>query len=176
VEPSLAIAVLTLLAVLLIMGGEAALSAFNERVLRARGAVGGAYGDDDERLHRTMAWAYPACFIAMASEGALLGPAPPRVLAAGLALFGLSKALKMWVISTLGVRWTFRILTLPDVPLIRRGPYALMRHPNYAAVLGELLAVAMIVGAPVSGALALIGYGALLRRKMAIEDRVLGRQ
>jgi methyltransferase len=82
----------------------------------------------------------------------------------------------MWVISTLGVRWTFRILTLPDVPLIRRGPYALMRHPNYAAVLGELLAVAMIVGAPVSGALALIGYGALLRRKMAIEDRVLGRQ
>ena len=169
--PEVSIAGLTLLAVLLIMGGEAALSAFNERVLRARGAVSPP-GD----VLAPMVWAYPLCFIVMAAEGALSGPAPPLVLAAGLALFGLSKAVKMWVISTLGVRWTFRVLVLPDAPVITHGPYAFVRHPNYVAVIGEMIGVAMIVGAPVSGVLAVLAYGALLRRKIAVEDRALGRQ
>ena len=170
-SPSISIAVVTLLAVLLIMGGEAGLSAFNERVLRARGAVGPS-GD----VLAPMVWAYPACFVAMAIEGALLGPAPPRVLVGGLVLFGLSKALKLWVISTLGVRWTFRVLVLPGAPPVTHGPYALVRHPNYGAVIGEIIAMAMIVSAPITGVLAVIGYGALLRRKISVEDRALGRQ
>lgn len=165
------VAALTLLAVLLIMGGEAALSAFNERVLRAKGAV--APADD---VLTPMMWAYPACFIAMAVEGALFGPSPRNLLAGGLVLFGLSKALKLWVISTLGVRWTFRVLVLPDTKPITRGPYAVARHPNYLAIIGEIIGVAMIVGAPVTGAIAVVVYGALLRRKIAIEDRALGRQ
>ena len=176
------VAGVTLLAVLLLMAGEAALSSFNERVLRARGAVepGGdittGSGVGGERLHAMTAWAYPLCFVAMAIEGAFFGPAPPRILAAGLALFGLSKALKLWVISTLGVRWTFRILVLPGAPLITRGPYAFMRHPNYLAIMGELIAVAMVVGAPITGVLAFVGYGAVLKRKIAVEDAALGRQ
>ena len=99
------VAAVTLLAVLLLMAGEAALSSFNERVLRARGAVepGGdittGSGVGGERLHAMTAWAYPLCFVAMAIEGAFFGPAPPRILAAGLALFaglvsGLAPALK----------------------------------------------------------------------------------
>ena len=165
------VSVLTLVAVLLILGGEAAVSAFNERVLRARGAVPAA--DDPMGM---MMWAYPVCFVAMAIEGALFGPAPRSVLTMGLALFGLSKALKMWVISTLGVRWTFRVLVLPGLPPITHGPYALIRHPNYLAVMGEFVGVAMIVWAPVAGIASVIGYGLLLRRKIAVEDRALGRQ
>jgi methyltransferase len=91
-------------------------------------------------------------------------------------VFGISKALKMWVISTLGVRWTFRVLVLPGAPLISRGPYAIMRHPNYVAVLGEIIGFAMIVGAPFTGAAALIVYGVLLKRKISVEDRALGRK
>jgi methyltransferase len=165
------VAVLTLLAVLLIMGGEAALSAFNERVLRAKGAI-----PADHDVLAPMLWAYPACFVAMAVEGALFGPAPADVLAGGLVLFGLSKALKLWVISTLGIRWTFRVLILPGVPPITHGPYAFVRHPNYLAILGEMIGVAMIVGAPVTGVISVIAYGALLGRKIAVEDRALGRQ
>ena len=165
------IATLTLLAVLLIMGGETALSVFNERTLRARGAV----SPPDDVL-APMMWAYPASFILMALEGAFFGPAPPAVLLVGLALFGFSKAVKMWVISTLGVRWTFRVLVVPHAPIITHGPYAFVRHPNYLAVLGEMVGVAMMVGAPVTGPLAVIAYGILLRRKSAVEDRALGRQ
>lgn len=172
-SPESAIAALTLGAVLLIMAGEAALSAFNARVLVQKGAVP-AHGD--AQLQARMTWAYPACFAAMAVEGSLVGPSPQEALAAGLAIFGFSKALKMWVISTLGVRWTFRILVLPGARPVTHGPYALLRHPNYAAVIGELIGMALIVAAPITGASSIVGYGWLLRRKMAIEDRALGRQ
>lgn len=153
------------------MAGEALLSAFNERVLRARGARE-ASGD----VYAIMRWAYPACFVAMAVEGAMAGPASPRVLAAGLVILGFAKALKMWAIGTLGVRWTFRVLVLPDTPLITRGPYAWIRHPNYAAVLGEIAGMACLVWAPIAGLLSLACFGALLVRRIAVEDRALGRE
>jgi methyltransferase len=165
-----AIAFVTLIAVLLVMLGEAALSSYNERVLRGRGGIEPA-GD----VYATMRWAYPACFVAIAIEGAATGPASREILTAGLAVFGLAKALKMWAISTLGVRWTFRVLVLQDTPLVAGGPYALVRHPNYVAVVGELIGMALIVRAPFTGTLAVAGFGLLLRRRIAIEDRALGR-
>lgn len=168
---SVAVAGLTLLAVLLIMAGEAVLSAHNERVLRARGAI-----EPEDDVYGVMRWAYPGSFVAMALEGAIAGPWSPNVLAVGLAVFGLSKALKIWAITTLGVRWAFRVLVLPGEPLVTHGPYALLRHPNYVAVLGELAGMALIVGAPITGVIALVGFGALVRRRIAIEDRALGRQ
>lgn len=166
-----AVAAVMASAVFAVMLGEALLAAYNERLLRARGAREPA---DD--VYATMRWAYPTAFAAMAAEGALFGPSPPALLLGGLALFGLSKALKMWAISTLGVRWTFRVLVVPEAPLLAGGPYALMRHPNYLAVLGELAGMALTVWAPVTGALALVGFGALLRRRIRVEDRALGRQ
>jgi methyltransferase len=166
-----AIAALTLLAVLLVMLGESALSSHNERVLRARGAV-----EPEGDVIGTMRWAYPACFVAMAIEGALVGPAPRDGLAIGFAVFGLAKALKVWAISTLGIRWTFRVLVLPDAPLVSGGPYAVIRHPNYLAVLGELAWMALIVWAPIAGVASIIGFGTLMRRRMRVEDRALGRQ
>jgi methyltransferase len=170
-SPSYSISLLTLLAVLLMMLGEAALSAHNERVLRERGAV-----EPPGDVYATMRWAYPACFVAMAAEGALTGPTSREALAIGLAVFGLAKALKIWAISTLAVRWTFRVLVLPNAPLVTRGPYTVMRHPNYVAVIGELVGVALIVRAPFTGALAVLGFGTLLWLRIGIENRALGRQ
>ena len=164
-----------MLAVLLIMAGETVLSAFNERVLRARG-FDDVRADRRDRVHAVSLWVYPSCFVAMAVEGALFGPASPNVLASGLLVLGLSKALKLWSISTLGIRWTYRVLVHPDVPPVTHGPYAFVRHPNYLAILGEMAGMALIVWAPVTGTLALLGYGALLRRKIALEDCALGRQ
>ena len=167
---ALTISSLTLLAVLLVMLGETALSAHNERVLRARGAI-----EPDGDVFATMRWAYPACFAAMAVEGAVVGPADRDVLMIGLAVFGLAKALKVWAISTLGVRWTFRVLVLPGAPLVTHGPYALLKHPNYLAVIGEFVSMALIVRAPVTGLLSVVGFGVLMWRRMAVEDRALGR-
>jgi methyltransferase len=169
--PAAAIAGLVALAVLLVMAGEAVLSAHNERVLRSRGAI-----EPPGDVYARMQWAYPGAFVCMALEGAATGPAPPDVLAGGLAVFGVAKALKIWAISTLGVRWTYKVLILPDAPLITSGPYALMRHPNYLAVVGELVGVALAVWAPVTGTVATLGFGSLLWQRMRVEDRALGRQ
>lgn len=160
----------TTIAALLIMGGEAVLSAFNERQLRARGAIEPA-GD----VINIMRVAYPLAFVVMGIEGALTGPAPREVMMYGLALFGVAKALKLWAISSLGSRWSFRVLVLPDAPLVTAGPYRFLSHPNYLAVAGEIASVAMIVWAPITGVLATIGFGMLMLKRIRVEDRALGR-
>jgi methyltransferase len=171
VTPAVAIALITWLAVMLLMAGEAALSAHNESVLRVRGAVEPA---DD--VIGTMRWAYPLCFAGMAIEGALAGPSPRDVLTSGLALFGLAKALKISAISALGPRWTFRVLVPLDAPLVTSGPYRFLRHPNYVAIAGELIGMALIVWAPITGIAALAGFGSLICKRIRIEERALGRQ
>jgi methyltransferase len=171
VNPAVSVAALTWLAVMLIMAGEAALSAHNEAVLLERGAV-----EPPDDVYRTMRWAYPACFAAMAVEGALRGPASQNLLLIGLAVFGLAKALKVSAISALGIRWTFRVLVLPDTPLVTIGPYRFLRHPNYLAVLGEILGFSLIVSALVTGVVSLVGFGWLMLRRVRVEERALGRQ
>jgi methyltransferase len=165
-----AIAAITTLASLLIMGGEAVLSSFNERQLRARGAI-----EPEGDVIGLMRWLYPGVFIAMGVEGALTGPAPPNVLMGGLALFGLAKALKVWAISSLGPRWSYRVLVVPGEPLVTSGPYRFISHPNYLAVAGEIVSVAATVWAPLTGALATIGFGWLMIARMRVEDKALGR-
>lgn len=165
------IALVTTIAVLLVMAGEAALSSHNAGVLIRRGAVEPA-GD----VIAIMQWTYPLGFALLGIEGALTGPAPPAVLGAGLVVFGLAKGLKAWAIASLGVRWTFRVLVPPGDPLVTRGPYRFLRHPNYVAVAGEFLGVALTVWAPLMGTMALVVFGLLLRRRIAVEDRALGRR
>jgi len=165
-----AIAVVTALAVLLIMAGEAALSRYNEAQLRARGAVE-PHGD----VIDVMRWAYPLSFLIMSIEGALTGPAPREILMWGLTVFGVAKALKLWAMTTLGPRWTYRVLVLPNTPLVTSGPYRFLSHPNYLAVAGEIASVAMIVWAPITGVLATMGFGWLMIKRIRIEDRALGR-
>ena len=170
VRPAIAIAILTTIAALLIMAGEAVLSSYNERLLRARGAI-----EPEGDVIGSMRWAYPGAFVLMGIEGALTGPAPPNVLLGGLALFGFAKALKIWAMSSLGTRWSYRVLVVPGEPLVTAGPYRFIAHPNYLAVAGEIASVAAIVWAPVTGVLATIGFGWLMIARIRIEDKALGR-
>lgn len=169
-QPAVAIAFITVLASLLIMGGEAILSAFNEKQLRARGAI-----EPEGDVISLMRFAYPGAFIAMGIEGALTGPAPRDIVMAGLALFGVAKALKVWAISSLGSKWSYRVLVVPGDRLVSTGPYQFISHPNYVAVVGEIVSVAAIVWAPITGTLAALGFGALMIARIRIEDKALGR-
>lgn len=162
------IASASLAVVSLFMVAEATISRSNERWLRSRGAV-----EPDRDVYRTMQWAYPAAFAAMAVEGAAFGQPPGIATTIGAVLFLAAKALKVWAIASLGRRWTFRVLVLPGVPPVGGGPYAYLRHPNYVAVAGELVGMAVLVGARVSGPLATIGFGLLLWRRITVEDEAL---
>lgn len=161
--------VVALLIVFPVMLVELRVSARHERALLDAGAVEPA---DD--VYGTMKWVYPASFVAMALEGAVAGPPPRWIVATGAVVFVAGKALKVWAIHTLGPRWTFRVLVPPDSSLVVAGPYGWLRHPNYLGVLGELAGMALFVGAPLTGILAIAAFGALLRRRIAVEERALG--
>jgi methyltransferase len=64
-----------------------------------------------------------------------------------LATFAVLQLLRIWVMAGLGSFWTTRIITLDGVPLIRRGPYRWMRHPNYWIVVGEIAVLPLAFGA-----------------------------
>jgi len=149
---------------------EARVAARHERVQRAAGAIEPA-GD----VYRAMQVAYPAAFLAMLGEGAVRGSSIDMVAGIGIALFVASKALKYWATSTLGERWTFRVLVPPGSPLVVLGPYRYMRHPNYVAVVGELAGTALAMHALVTGPVAVCGFGALILRRIRIENRALAR-
>lgn len=63
-----------------------------------------------------------------------------------LALFALLILARIWVIATLGRRWTTRVITVPGEQLVRRGPYRLVDHPNYVVVVGEIAVLPMVFG------------------------------
>jgi methyltransferase len=68
-----------------------------------------------------------------------------------LGVFLLLQAGRIWVLATLGPRWTTRIIVLPDAPLIKDGPFRFVSHPNYCVVAAEMLVLPLAFG--------LVGYG-----------------
>jgi methyltransferase len=150
----------------------------HEAILRSRGAV-----EPPGDVYWALAWLYPAAFLLMALEGlwraqttalpaSPSGPGPSWA-AAGILLFAASKGLKYWAIRTLGERWTFRVLVLPGRPLVATGPYRYVDHPNYIAVVGELVGAAMMLGARVSGPIMLGVFGIALWARIRFESRIL---
>lgn len=147
---------------------EARRAATNERAQRARGGVEAA-GD----VYQAMSVAYPLAFLAMVAEGTMRGGPTRAFLLIGVVLFLAAKTLKWSAILALGRSWTFRVITVPRDALVTRGPYRVFRHPNYVAVIGELAGVALMSGALVMGPLATLGFGALILKRIAVEERAL---
>jgi methyltransferase len=80
---------------------------------------------------------------------------------------------RYWVISTLGPRWTTRIIVLPGAPLVRRGPYRFVNHPNYAVVVGEVAVLPLVFGLwPVALIFTLLN-AAVLAVRIREENRAL---
>ena len=63
-----------------------------------------------------------------------------------LGLFVLIEIGRIWVLASLGSRWTTRIIVLPDAPLVRRGPYRWLNHPNYVVVVAEIAVLPLAFG------------------------------
>ena len=65
---------------------------------------------------------------------------------AWLVAFAILQVGRLWVIATLGPRWTTRILVLPQATLVAAGPYKYMSHPNYVVVAGEIAVLPLVFG------------------------------
>ena len=90
-----------------------------------------------------------------------------------LALFGALQAGRIWVIASLGQRWTTRVIVLPGAPLVGHGLYRWLRHPNYLIVSVEL-AVLPLAFSAITIAIAFSACnGLLLARRIKIEEAAL---
>jgi methyltransferase len=83
------------------------------------------------------------------------------------------EGLRFWVMRTLGSRWTTRIIVLPGQPLISRGPYRFLSHPNYVVVAGEIAVLPLALGLPLLAAVSTVLNAAVLAIRIRAEDRAL---
>ena len=136
----------------------------NHRALVARGAI--EFG----RRH------YPALVALHAGWLlALLGTIDPQtpVSIPLLAVFVLLECGRVWVVVTLGSRWTTRVMVVPGAKRIRAGPYRFLNHPNYLIVCGEIAVVPLMFGAWTLAVIASALNLLALRTRIRVENKAL---
>ncbi|MEM8850163.1 MAG: isoprenylcysteine carboxylmethyltransferase family protein [Pseudomonadota bacterium] len=142
--------------------GELILAKANTARLLARGAVEVGAGHYPVIVALHTAW-----IAAMA----IFGWTQP-VQMGWLAVFALLQVLRLWILASLGRRWTTRIIVL-DQPLVKAGPFRYLRHPNYTLVVAEIAVAPLVLGL-VWVALVFSGLNALvLAWRIRVEDRAL---
>ncbi len=112
--------------------------------------------------------------VAMLVEAWLRRPDVPPVQAwSMLALVLASQALRWWCIGTLGRRWNTRVIVVPGLAPVTSGPYRLLRHPNYVAVVVEGVALPLVHSAWLTAVLFTVANAVLLTVRIRVEDAAL---
>jgi methyltransferase len=142
---------------------ELTISARNTRLLRARGAyeVGADHYPYMIALHAS--W-----LITLWIFGFRHALQPGFV-----ALFAVLQCARLWILRTLGSRWTTRIIILPGAPRVVDGPYRFLPHPNYLVVALELPCVSLALGLPPHALIFGLLNLAMLRVRIHAEDAAL---
>jgi methyltransferase len=142
---------------------ELAFAQFNTGRLRAEGAV--EFG----------ATHYPLMIALHASWllGLWLLGNDRRIITFWLAIFVILQIGRLWVIASLGRRWTTRVIVLRGADPVRRGPYRWIKHPNYLIVALEIAVVPLALGLPAFALIFSIANAALLAYRIRIENEAL---
>lgn len=143
---------------------EVAYAARNTRALMARGAI------EIGRKH------YPLFFLlhgAWLVAIAVSLPQEPVIRVVPLSLYVLLQFGRLWVIASLEAYWTTRIITLPGAPLVRRGPYRWLNHPNYVVVVGEIATLPLVFDLVAIAIIFSLLNAALLAWRIREENRAL---
>ena len=143
--------------------GELVISRTNTHQLLARGAV------EVAPAHYPAVVAVHAAWLLSLWVFGHDQPVNPVALVVYLALQGF----RIWVLRTLGSRWTTRIIILPEQPLVSAGPYRWLSHPNYAVVTGEIAVLPLAFDLPLLAALFTVLNAAVLAIRIRAENRAL---
>lgn len=84
-----------------------------------------------------------------------------------------SQGLRWWCIATLGEQWNTRVIVSRTMPLVARGPYRWLRHPNYVAVVAEGVALPLVHTAWVTAVGFTVANAALLTVRIRVENAAL---
>jgi methyltransferase len=159
------VAILILALVTLQRLAELVIARRNTRALLARGAREEGAG------HYPLIVAFHALWLAT-----LWWLAPGRPIHWPLmGMFLLLQIGRVWVLATLGRRWTTRIIVLPGAPLVTRGPFRFVRHPNYLIVAAEVALLPIAFGLWELALLASVTNAIILSIRIRAEERALAR-
>lgn len=148
---------------------ELAVSRRNIGRLEARGAV-----EVGRSLYPWMVAVHTIFLLACVAEVWFLDrPYIPLLAMFCLGLLLAAAALRMWVMATLGDRWSTRVLVLPKSPPITGGPFRRLRHPNYLAVAVEFVALPMVHTAWLTAGVLSLANAMVLHRRIRTEERAL---
>jgi methyltransferase len=142
--------------------GELVIAKRNTAALLARGAheVGAAHYPVMVALHS--AWVLCLLIFGYSQE----------IHLGWLALYAVLQVFRVWILGTLGRRWTTRIIVI-DEPLVAKGPFRFIPHPNYTLVVFEIFAAPMVLGLVWVALLFSVLNAAMLYHRIGVEDGAL---
>ena len=143
--------------------GELVLARYNTGKLMARGAIEIGFNHYPLVVAVHAAWLIALWVWGRDQEVNLLA----------LALFVAMQGLRLWILATLGRRWTTRIIVLQDEPLVASGPYRYFAHPNYAVVAGEIALLPLALHLPLLALIFTVLNAAALTIRIRTETHAL---
>lgn len=167
------LSVITYLALLVAVGllrlVELRISKRHQRQMVARGAA-----KVEEPRFRWMVLLHTSVLSGAAMEVVFLHrPFIPVLAAPMLVIFLAANAVRWWVIRTLGEHWNVQVMDSTRLGVILSGPFRFVRHPNYAAVFAEMVALPLIHTAWITAALGSLAHVVVLAQRLSTEERVL---
>jgi methyltransferase len=108
----------------------------------------------------------------LASMAIFIPPSEPPVWWL-LGVYAAAQLVRLWAIASLGPFWTTRLITLPEAPLIARGPYRYLRHPNYVVVCAEIAVLPLAFHALAIAIVFSLLNALVLRVRIRAEERAL---
>jgi methyltransferase len=158
-----------LLVVALLRLVELRISKNHQALMLARGAA-----KVDEPRFRWMVLLHASVLLGAALEVVLLHrPFIPVLGASMFAVFLAANGVRWWVIRTLGEHWNVQVMDSTRLGVIIAGPFRFVRHPNYAAVFAEMLALPLVHTAWITAALGSLAHMVVLAQRLSTEERVL---
>ena len=148
-------------------GVELMYAARNTARLRQRGAV--EFG----RGHYPFMVLLHAAWLLAVTVGVIRDP---NVHLFPLTIFLMLQILRVWVIATLGPFWTTRVLSVAGEPLVRRGPYRFLRHPNYLIVMAEIAMLPLVFGQVANAAVFSALNVAMIAWRVRVENAALAQR
>jgi len=161
---------------LILLFGVAAMRIFELRISKKHqqeiSARGGCKVKDPVFLW--MAMFHTVVLIAAGAEVVFLHrPLIPALALPMIALFIFANIVRWWVIRTLGEHWNVQVMDSTRLGVITTGPFRYVRHPNYAAVFVEMIALPLIHSAWITALAGAIAHTIVLTRRLSTEERVL---
>ncbi len=142
----------------------------NEKILRTMGAK-----ETDRAGYNVIVVMHTLFFVSIICEKLIFNRQLHEFWILLLILFVSVQVLRYWAIMSLGIFWNTKILVIPEHTLIKTGPYKFFDHPNYIAVVVEILVIPLIFSCYIASVIFSILNLFVLKRRIIIETKALSK-